>query len=227
MRKDFLIFLLIFQVYIVYSQIDKGKSIELEGLTFTIDSTQQDVEIENPFNVKIPQNLSFSPDFNPNFNPNKTDFDFLKSDRPKNNPSDFLTKTDPSRKDVLKIQYYNGKDVSNPQMKTNQALGQLSTTSEKIRIECRDHSYVDGDRVRVYLNEKILYKNIALVGSYFVINIDLNEGFNRIDIEALNQGSSGPNTAEFLVFDKKGMKIADKEWNMGTGQIATLVVIKN
>jgi hypothetical protein len=81
--------------------------------------------------------------------------------------------------------------------------------------------------VRVYLNEKVVYRNIGLQGNYFIINIDLEEGFNRIDIEALNQGSSGPNTAEFLVFDKQGYKIADKEWNMETNQIATLVVIKD
>ncbi len=132
-------------------------------------------------------------------------------------------------KDVLKPKYWNGKDVSNVKMKTSrgQELGRIATDTDKIRIECRDHSFVDGDRVRVYLNDDILYRTVTLKGNYFIINIDLKEGFNRIDIEALNQGSSGPNTAEFNVFDNKGYLISSKEWNMLTGNIATLVVIKN
>jgi hypothetical protein len=32
--------------------------------------------------------------------------------------------------------------------------------------------------------------------------------FNKIDFEALNQGSSGPNTAEFKVYDDKGSLIS-------------------
>lgn len=207
-----------------FAQMDQGKSIQLQGLNFQVDPTQQEVQIDNPFDVKIPQNLNFSPDYNPSFDPNKTEFDFLKTK--KKQPS-FLSQNTQNDSDILKPQYYNGKDVTNARMVTSQELGRLSTNSDKIRIECRDHSYVDGDRVRVYLNEKVVYRNIGLQGNYFIINIDLEEGFNRIDIEALNQGSSGPNTAEFLVFDKQGYKIADKEWNMETNQIATLVVIKD
>lgn len=207
-----------------YSQIDQNKSIQLEGFNYRVDPTQQEVHLDNPFDVKIPENLNFSPDYNPNFNPNKTEFDFLKTN--KKQPG-FLSQSTQNDSDILKPQYYNGKDVTNARLTTSQELGRLSTTSDKIRIECRDHSYVDGDRVRVYLNEKVVYRNIGLQGNYFIINIDLEEGFNRIDIEALNQGTSGPNTAEFLVFDKKGYKIADKEWNMETNQIATLVVIKD
>ncbi len=224
MKKN-LFFLLLLCPMLVFAQIDQGKSIKLEGFNYSnIQSDSEAPREENQFDIKIPQNYNFSPDYNPNFDPNKTEFDFLKSNAKK--LPNFMSQSE-AEKDVLKIKYFNGKDMSNPSMRTNQELGKLSTTSKKIRIECRDHSYVDGDRVRVYLNEKVLYKNVGLEGSYFVINIDLEEGFNRIDIEALNQGSSGPNTAAFLVFDRNGYKLADKEWNMGTGQIATLVVMKN
>lgn len=129
-------------------------------------------------------------------------------------------------KDVLVSQYWNGNDVSVSKISTSLELGKLETDSRTIRIICRDHSYVDGDRVKLYVNEVVIRRSITLEAGYYMIDIQLKDGFNRIDIEALNQGSSGPNTAEFKVLDEKGDLLASKEWNILTGYIATLVVIK-
>ncbi len=130
-------------------------------------------------------------------------------------------------KDVLVSKYWNGSDVSIKKFQTSLELGKLETSSKSIRIICRDHSYVDGDRVKLYVNEEVIRRSITLQAGYYSINVDLREGFNRIDIEALNQGSSGPNTAEFKVLDENGIVLADKEWNILTGYIATLVVMRN
>ena len=86
---------------------------------------------------------------------------------------------------------------------------------------------MDGDRVKLYVNEQVIRRSITLEGGYYIIDVNLVEGFNRIDIEALNQGSSGPNTAEFKVFDDNGNLLAAREWNILTGYIATMVVMKN
>jgi len=128
-------------------------------------------------------------------------------------------------KDVLVSKYWNGKNVSVKKFQTSLELGKVETDSKSIRIICRDHSYVDGDRVKLYVNEEVIRRSITLEGGYYTIDINLKEGFNRIDIEALNQGSSGPNTAEFKVLDEFGVVLADKEWNILTGYIATLVVM--
>ncbi|MCA0933685.1 hypothetical protein LCM02_14565 [Lutimonas saemankumensis] len=130
-------------------------------------------------------------------------------------------------KDVLVSQYWNGQDVSVKKFQTSLELGKLETSSKSIKIICRDHSYVDGDRVKLYVNEEVVRRSITLRAGYYTINVNLKEGFNRIDIEALNQGSSGPNTAEFKVLDENGILLADKEWNILTGYIATLVVMRN
>ena len=129
-------------------------------------------------------------------------------------------------KDVLVSKYWNGKNVSIKKFQTSLELGKIETDSKSIRIICRDHSYVDGDRVKLYVNEEVIRRSITLQGGYYTIDINLREGFNRIDIEALNQGSSGPNTAEFKVLDEFGAVLADKEWNILTGYIATLVVMR-
>jgi len=52
-------------------------------------------------------------------------------------------------KDVLVSQYWNGNDVSVKKFQTSLELGKLETSSKSIRIICRDHSYVDGDRVKL------------------------------------------------------------------------------
>ena len=49
-------------------------------------------------------------------------------------------------------------------------LGEIKTTSKYIRIKCRDHEYVDGDRIRLFLNKAIIHPNITLTGSFYIID---------------------------------------------------------
>ncbi|WP_435623640.1 hypothetical protein [Flagellimonas sp.] len=108
----------------------------------------------------------------------------------------------------------------------DQYLGDVKTNAKFIGIVCRDHEYVDGDRVKIYLNGEVIEPNILLSGSFKGVNIDLAKGFNRIDFEALNQGSSGPNTAQVVVADEKGEVIHNNKWNLSTGSKASLIVVK-
>lgn len=108
----------------------------------------------------------------------------------------------------------------------NMYLGDVKTGGNFVGIVCRDHEYVDGDRVRVYVNGEVVEYNILLTGGFKGINIDLEKGFNRLDFEALNQGSSGPNTAQVNVYDDKGALIHSNQWLLSTGSKASLIVVK-
>jgi len=108
----------------------------------------------------------------------------------------------------------------------DQALGRVRTRASTVNIVYRDHEYVDGDRIRVYVNKDVVRSNISLVGSFNGFDIPLEKGENIIEFQALNQGSSGPNTAELHVYDDKGQLISAKQWNLLTGYKATIVVIK-
>lgn len=55
--------------------------------------------------------------------------------------------------------------------------------------------------------------------------MNLADGLNKIDFQALNQGESGPNTAELIIYDDKGNLVSSKEWNLLTGVKATIVFI--
>lgn len=152
---------------------------------------------------------------NKNLNKNKSNYNH-----------NFLLETLPEDKDIIGLEYWKGKDVTHKKLESHLSLGTINSTSKTVKIECRDHSYIDGDRIRIYLNEKVVSTNIGLKGNYYVVYINLEPGYNRIDFQALNQGLSGPNTAELNVYDDKGNLISSKDWNLPTGYIATLGIIK-
>lgn len=109
---------------------------------------------------------------------------------------------------------------------SDQFLGEHNVDTKFVNIICRDHQYPDGDRVRIYVNDIIVQQNLLLRSSYRRVEIDLAQGKNTIEIEALNQGDSGPNTAEFIVYDDQGKQISSKEWNLLTG-VKAIIVFNN
>jgi len=108
----------------------------------------------------------------------------------------------------------------------NQNLGDFKTKSLTARVSYRDYGIMDGDAIRVSLNDKTIATGIILNNDFQGFEITLVDGFNKIDFEALNQGSLGPNTAEFQVYDDKGKIISASQWNLGTGFKATIIITK-
>ncbi|KOY52899.1 hypothetical protein [Polaribacter dokdonensis] len=111
--------------------------------------------------------------------------------------------------------------------KIDQDLGSFRTDSKSVNIICRDYQYPDGDRVTIYINDIPVVYNITLRENYQKFNIPLDVGINKIVIEALNQGTSGPNTAAFKVYSDSGSLISSNEWNLATGAKATLLIAKD
>ncbi|RAV29109.1 hypothetical protein DN748_09290 [Sinomicrobium soli] len=106
-------------------------------------------------------------------------------------------------------------------------LGDFKTNSKTVGLACRDHEYVDGDRVRIYLNDSVVVYDVTLEAGFKVFHIPLQKGFNKIEFQALNQGSSGPNTAELRVFGDQGELLSANEWLLNTGGKATMIVVKD
>ncbi|MGJ8550297.1 hypothetical protein [Winogradskyella wichelsiae] len=106
---------------------------------------------------------------------------------------------------------------------SDQFLGEHRVDTKFVNIVCRDHQYPDGDRVKILANGTVIKPNLLLTGSYRRVEVNLEDGRNTIEIIALNQGESGPNTAEFIVYDDKGNQISSKEWNLLTGVKAVIV----
>lgn len=108
----------------------------------------------------------------------------------------------------------------------DQYLGDFRSTEKNMQIVVRDHEYPDGDRIKILLNDQEVVSNLLLVEQFRGIEIPLAEGFNKIDFVALNQGESGPNTAEVQIYNSQGQLEAANRWNLATGVKATYVIIK-
>lgn len=112
------------------------------------------------------------------------------------------------------------------EFRRDQYLGDFKTTGVFVELYCRDHEYIDGDKVKITVNGVVINRNMSLGATYTPIMVRLDSGLNNIEFEALNQGTSGPNTAELRVYDDQGKEVIRKEWNLITGARANLVVVK-
>ena len=123
-------------------------------------------------------------------------------------------------------QTFNEGSVNKSKFSKDFYLGDLETDSDYIIIKCRDHEYVDGDKIRLMLNGSVIHPNITLSSVFYVVDVDLDDGYNNIDFIALNEGESSPNTAQLIVLDEYGKQLSNKKWLITTGYKAKLVVFK-
>jgi hypothetical protein len=110
--------------------------------------------------------------------------------------------------------------------KVDQFLGEIRNDGEYVNIILRDHEYPDGDLIKVEVNENVVMPAILLTEKAKGFKLDPKSGFNVVDFVALNQGSSGPNTAEIIVYDDQGKLVGTNRWNLATGVKATYIIYK-
>ena len=109
----------------------------------------------------------------------------------------------------------------------DQKLGELVTKSKFLILRFRDYGDIDGDIVRIIVNDKEIVHRAGLVGSFSEIKIDLDkEGFYKIDFMALNMGRFAPNTAQLKIIDDRFEQVVNDKWALSTGFKATIVIIK-
>ena len=174
-------------------------------------------KIKKPMSLDIGNNDGFKKAFD---NKNKQDAKKKKEDL---KDKGILSAAKISEERFLK----SWKKINAPFPKIDQDLGSFRTQSKAVRIICRDFQYPDGDRVTITINDIPVIRNITLYSSYQSFDLPLQVGINKIAFIALNQGTSGPNTAGFTVFDDAGNVISSNEWNLATGAKATVIIAKD
>lgn len=150
---------------------------------------------------------------------------------PKVNPPEAVEAPDPLKQIEAEIfkdpnLYKQEANVEGIFYRRNEYLGGFRTKSFTSTIRYRDAAFVDGDKIKVWVNDKVVVPEVSLVGEFQEFKINLVQGVNKIDFEALNEGSASPNTAEFQVYDDKGAVIESSQWNVGTGYKAAIVLLK-
>ena len=197
-----------------YSQENSNNT---SGLNFSSSNSQSENSLlnlkkkDNPFLKKFE-------------NKNKKDF-FPDANVKEKRPERFINSNDLYLSRLNRKKTESNKNIN--KFKVDQFLGEIRNDGEYVNIILRDHEYPDGDLIKVQVNENIVMPAILLTEKAKGFKLDLETGFNVVDFVALNQGSSGPNTAEIIVYDDQGKLVGTNRWNLATGVKATYIIYKN
>jgi hypothetical protein len=197
-----------------YSQENSNNS---SGSSFFSSSSKSEKSLlnlekkENPFLKKLEDK-------------NKKNF-FPDANVKDNKPERFINSNDLYLSRLNRKKTESNKNIN--KFKVDQFLGEIRNDGEYVNIILRDHEYPDGDLIKVKVNENIVMPAILLTEKAKGFKLDLKSGFNVVDFVALNQGSSGPNTAEIIVYDDQGKLVGTNRWNLATGVKATYIIYKN
>ena len=197
-----------------YSQENSNNS---SGLNFSSSNSQSESSLlnlkkkDNPFLKKFE-------------NKNKKDF-FPDANVKEKRPERFINSNDLYLSRLNRKKTESNKNIN--KFKVDQFLGEIRNDGEYVSIILRDHEYPDGDLIKVQINEDVVMPAILLTEKAKGFKLDLKSGFNVVDFVALNQGSSGPNTAEIIVYDDQGKLVGTNRWNLATGVKATYIIYKN
>jgi len=118
------------------------------------------------------------------------------------------------------------KEKLKPEYYRDQYLGDFKSGSKFVNFVYRDHGTVDGDLVSVSVNGTVIHPRIFLEGEFQGFYLDLVKGFNKIEVKALNQGSVGANTAQFVMYDDERKVISSNSWFLASGFTATVIIVK-
>ena len=197
-----------------YSQESSNNSSELNFLSPNTESENSLLNLkkkDNPFLKKLE-------------NKNKKDF-FPDANVKEKRPERFINSNDLYLSRLNRKKTESNKNIN--KFKVDQFLGEIRNDGEYVSIILRDHEYPDGDLIKVQINEDVVMPAILLTEKAKGFKLDLKSGFNVVDFVALNQGSSGPNTAEIIVYDDQGKLVGTNRWNLATGVKATYIIYKN
>jgi hypothetical protein len=148
---------------------------------------------------------------------------------PKNdfaNPGDVYM--DKMEKDLDKTLVKQGlKEDSRFLVKIDVNFGEIRTKSKYFVIKFRDFGQIDGDLAKASLNGTVTEDRLIMKENYQEFKIFFIEGINTFEIEALNRGLLGGNTAEFQMYDAEGKFIKSDFWaNWDTGVKGKFIIIK-
>lgn len=208
----FFLFLIFLFSLKISAQVDGSNGGDSKGKKATIKAIPAK-ELKKPADIKPESDSGF-----------KKALDKIKKEKKED---DLENKGILSKAKIAEERFLNSYKRVNMQFpKIDQDLGSFRISTKSITIICRDFQYPDGDRVTIFVNDIPVVYNLTLRRDYQKFVLPMNTGINRIVFKALNQGTSGPNTAGFKVFDDKGNLVSSNEWNLATGAIATLLIVK-
>ncbi len=103
--------------------------------------------------------------------------------------------------------------------------GSYISKTQRIKIMCRDYDQVDGDQVRILLDDIQVF-TCTLSSDYTIFYLDLPANINVIDFQAINEGEGPPNTAQFTILDANEELIYNNRWSLLQGFRARIKITR-
>lgn len=206
-----------------------------------VDAPSASIEIKGKEDNKVPENIFIAPIApetnktissgtlifkskvklgNPFSANDKRDVQFIQG-------NDFAERDYTSLENKMNNARDKDKERLRPENYKDQNLGNFKSGSKFVNFVYRDHGTVDGDLVSVSINDVVVHPRIFLEGEFQGFYLDLVKGFNKIEVKALNQGSVGPNTAQFIMYDDERKVISSNTWALATGYTASVIIVKD
>ena len=146
------------------------------------------------------------------------DIGFLKT-------NEFVTPGQQKKKELQ--QKLEGGVVDVSIFKRHISMGEIRYNGNKVIIMCRDFGMEDGDKIQIYLNDVIVQGVFTMTNRGAQVHVPLQDGFNNIEIQAVNMGVYAPNTAQFIMTGENNKELLmEGSWNLATGFKARFLIVK-
>lgn len=115
--------------------------------------------------------------------------------------------------------------------RTDVDFGVIRTKSNFLIVRVRDFGAIDGDLIKATViydyKNTVLANNLFLGAAFDDIRVNLNDGLNYLELEALNRGRLGGNTGNFEIYDENGKQLISNYWdNIDKGVKSKFTFIK-
>lgn len=108
----------------------------------------------------------------------------------------------------------------------NITYGKIETFHEFVYLSYKDYDQIDGDLIRVLIDNSVICDKVTLGSRFAKIKVRLIIGDNNFIFLALNEGLGSPNTAEFQVEDLQGNVLFANQWGLLTGNNASINIYR-
>ncbi len=237
MNKKIFIFIGLFIFFLkpAFSQIGEKKTYNIDFSDFNIKKEEPKEEPKEATPLKSPNLIDFkrsNPSLtdinNAGFILNSTiDKDNFGSSKPRNIDT-FGEKSDVATYKIKQLpKHVRNLEGGAKLIFTDQNLGEIITQSEYLDIYYRDHGQVDGDIIKIDVDEAPFIERVVLGSNNKSVRLYLKSGFTKLDLYSIFDGRLYPNTVEWVIKDDQKKKVADNVLSVSKGFKGTIVVIKN
>ncbi len=99
----------------------------------------------------------------------------------------------------------------------------IFTKTKNVTVSIYDSGKVDNDRINLYVDDTLLLEDFVIEGAKKNIPITITKPVTEIRVEAIDEGTSAPNTVKVEI--KDGTNLITTRTSLKTGESATLSLV--